>query len=516
MSPYRDLVSTPLDPEPRRQVPGAGRRARGAHSAHAHGTAFKLLRGFLVAAVVVAVLAAGGGVYGYYRLQGNINAQSLDGLIGAKPDDESAVDPTTGQDAVNILVMGSDSRDLSDGSGDAYGGAAADPGARSDTTLLVHLAANRESATMVSIPRDSMVQIPSCTLEDGTTTEAHKGQFNAAFSEGGAACTIRTVQELTKVPIDHYVVVDFSGFRSMVDALGGVTICTPDDIEDRAANLYLSAGTHDDVDGETALAYARVRHIGDGSDISRIGRQQALMSSMVQKVTSSSILTRPDRLYSFLDAATKSVTTDTGLANLSEIASLAQSLQKMPADGVRFVTVPTEEYPANRNRVQWTADADTLWQQIRTDAGPAPATPSPSATTDPGTSSALVVPPSKVSVRVLNVGGTAGVAGALAQELAGVGFVPAGTGDGEATDPSADVLVRYGTDRQDSAATVAAALGGARTQLDASLGRDVVVEVRSAGTAVTDVRSRVTGTPSAAPAPSASITSRVASDDICA
>ncbi|WP_432510177.1 LCP family protein [Kineococcus sp. SYSU DK001] len=511
-------MPTPLDPGPQRQVPGAGRRARGRHSDHAHGTAFKLLRGFLVTAVVLAVLAAGGGVYAYYRLQGNINAQSLDGLIGDKPSDESAVDPTTGQDAVNILVMGSDTRELSDGTGGEYGGADADPGARSDTTVLVHLAANRQSATLVSIPRDSMVQIPSCPLEDGTTTKAHTGQFNAAFSEGGAACTIRTVQSLTKVPIDHYVVVDFSGFRSMVDALGGVTICTPEDIDSEKANLHLAAGTHEDVDGETALAYARVRYgLGDGSDLSRIDRQQALMSSMVQKVTSSAILTRPDRLYSFLDAATKSVTTDTELASLSQIASLAQSLQKMPADGVQFVTVPTEPYPANEARVQWTAAADALWERIRTDtAGPAPATPSATATTDPGTSSALLVAPSKISVEVVNVGGTAGVAGQLAQDLADVGFVPAGTGDGEATDPSADVLVRYGTDRQDSANTVAAALGGARTQLDASLGRSVVVEVRSAGTTVTDVRSRVTGTPPATAAPSTSITSRVASDDICA
>ncbi|PRY11403.1 LCP family protein [Kineococcus rhizosphaerae] len=509
-------MPTSTDREPQREVPGAGRRARGAHSDHAHGTAFKVLRGFLVAAVVLTVLAAGGGVFAYYKLQGNINAQDLGNLVGAKPSDESTVDPTTGQDAVNILVMGSDTRDLSDGSGDEYGGESADPGARSDTTVLVHLAADRKSATLVSIPRDSMVQIPSCTTSDGQTTKAQKGMFNSAFSLGGAACTIKTVQALTQVPIDHYVVVDFSGFRSMIDALGGVTICTPDAIDDKASNLHLTAGTHDDVDGETALAYARVRHIGDGSDISRIGRQQALMSSMVQKVTSSAILTRPDKLYSFLDAATKSVTTDTGLASLSEIASLAQSLQKVPANGVQFVTVPTEEYPANKNRVQWTPAAATLWQQIRTDtAGPAASTPTASATADPSTSSELLVAPSKISVQVLNVGGTAGVAGTVSKGLTGVGFVGAGTGDGTAHSATADVLVRYGTGRQDSANTVAAALGGATTQLDASLGKNIVVEVKSVVT-VTDVRSRVTGTPAATPTPTPTITGRVASDSICA
>jgi LCP family protein required for cell wall assembly len=509
-------VSTSTDLGPQREVPGAGRRARGQHASHAHGTAFRVVRGLLLTVVVLAVLGAGGGVFAYQKLQGNIDAQDVTDLLGDRPSDESTVDPTTGQDAVNILVMGSDTRALSDGSGDAYGGESADPGARSDTTLLVHLAADRQSATMVSIPRDSMVQIPACTLADGTTTEAHKGQFNSAFSEGGPACTISTVESITQVRIDHYVVVDFSGFRSMIDALGGVTVCTPEDIDDTKANLHLSAGTHEDVDGETALAYARVRYIGDGSDISRISRQQALMSSMVQKVTSSQILLRPDKLYGFLDAATKSVTTDTGLASLGEIASLAQSLQKMPADGVQFVTVPTEEYPADENRVQFTAAAEALWQQIRTDtAGPASATPTASATSDPSTSSQLLVAPSAISVQVLNVGAPAGTAATVADQLTDVGFVGAGTGDGEASDPSAAVLVRYGTDRGDSANTVAAALGGAKTQLDATLGRNIVVEVSSPDVTVTDVRSRVTGTP-AASTPSPSITARVATDDICA
>ncbi|MGI4896622.1 MAG: LCP family protein [Janthinobacterium lividum] len=509
-------MSTSTDPAAHRAVvPGAGRRARGQHASHAHGTAFRVLRGVLVAALVLAVVATGGVTYAVYRLQGNIQAQDLTDLLGSRPTDAATVDPTTGNNAVNILVMGSDSRDLADGTGDEYGGAVADPGARSDTTLLVHLSADRRSATMVSIPRDSMVQIPACRLADGTSTPAQLGMFNKAFSLGGAACTITTVESLTNVRIDNYGVIDFSGFRSMIDALGGVTICTPDAIDDTASNLHLTAGTHD-VDGESALAYARVRHIGDGSDISRINRQQALMSSMVQKLTSSQILRRPDKLYSFLSAATKSVTTDSGLASLSEVASLATSLQKMPAEGVQFVTVPTQVYPPDKNRVQWTPAADTLWDQIRTDtAAPATATPTATATNAPGSSSQLLVAPGDISVRVLNVGAPAGTAAQVAQELAGVGFTIGGTGDGTAADPDADVLVRYGTDRADSANTVAAALGGVRTRLDASLGSSIVVEVATTSTTVTDVRSRVTGA-LASPTPSATITGRVATDNICA
>ena len=511
---YRRVVSTSPDPAPSHaDVPGRGRRARGQHASHQHGRAFRVLRALGVTAVVLAVVAAGGGVWAYHRLQGNIHSSDVSGLLGNRPAVDAAKDPTTGNAAVNILVMGSDTRDLSDGSGDEYGGEAADPGARSDTTVLVHLAADRRSARLVSIPRDSMVQIPPCPATDGSTTTAHLGMFNSAFSEGGAACTIRTVESLTQVRVDHYVVIDFSGFRSMIDALGGVTICTPQAISSDKANLHLSAGTHEDVDGETALAYARVRYgVGDGSDISRISRQQALMSSMVQKVTSSQILLRPDKLYSFLDAATKSVTTDPDLAELGTVVGLAQSLQKMPAGGVEFITVPTEEYPRDKARVQWTSAAGPLWEQIRTDAPTAPPTAAP--TTDPSTSSTLTVAPSQVTVQVLNVGAPAGTAATAATALAAQGFATTGTGDGTATASGTPVLVRYGSGRADSAATVAAAFPGAVLRQDAGLGRAVVVELGAGAPAVVDVRPRVAAAPAPA-TPTPSITARPATADLC-
>ncbi|WP_345711838.1 LCP family protein [Kineococcus glutinatus] len=504
-----------------RDLPGTGRLPRGRHASHQHGVAYRLLRAAGVGVLGLSVVAAGGGAYAWYRLQGNINAESITDRLGIRPDTEATVDPTTGQSALNVLVMGSDTRELADGTGDEYGGLEAAEGARSDTTVLVHLAADRRSATLVSIPRDSMVQIPDCTADDGTVVAAHRGQFNSAFSEGGTACTVKTVESVTDVLIDHYAVVDFSGFRSMIDALGGVTICTPEDIEDRKANLYLPAGTHEDVDGETALAYARVRYIGDGSDISRIGRQQALMSSMVQKVLSSDVLLRPDRLFSFLDAATKSVTTDPELASLNQMRQLAQSLQKMPADGVRFVTVPNEPDPRNDARVVWTAAADELWRQIRTDTTPgATPSPSPTASTDPSTSSALTIPPQRISVQVLNVGGETGAAGRAAQALGALGFTVTGTGDGEATASTEGVHVRYGPDRADSAATVTASFPGATSAVDPALGRGIVVEVGTGAPAPVDVSARLvtpsTPTSTGGATPEPTITARVATDDICA
>ena len=278
-APERPAPGDAARPGPDPAVPGAGRRARGQHASHQHGALYKLARAAGIALLSSSVVAAAGGAYAWYRLEGNINAQDLSSLVGGRPDDEVEVDPTTGQSALNILVMGSDTRALADGTGDQYGGEAADPGARSDTTVLVHLAADRRSAALVSIPRDSMVQIPDCTAQDGTVVPAHRGMFNSAFSEAGPACTIKTVQSLTGIAVDHYAVVDFSGFRSMVDALGGVTICLPEAIDDKRANLHLPAGRQV-VRGEEALAYARVRYIGDGSDLSRIDLQQALMSSM--------------------------------------------------------------------------------------------------------------------------------------------------------------------------------------------------------------------------------------------
>ena len=177
----------------------------------------------------------------------------------------------------------------------------------------MHLAADRESAAAVSIPRDTMVPIPECTRDDGTVVPAQEVQmFNEAFSAGGPACTIKTVEALTKVRIDNYIVVDFTGFKDMVDALGGVKVCLPYAVNDPQSHLDLEAGTQT-VRGQQALAYVRTRHgLGDGSDLSRIDRQQAFVGSMVSKVKDKGLLLRPDRLYNFLAAATKSLTTDFG------------------------------------------------------------------------------------------------------------------------------------------------------------------------------------------------------------
>ena len=177
------------------------------------------------------------------------------------------------------------------------------------------------------------------TVENGVMR-----QWNQNFTLGGPACTIRTFEGLTGIYVDHFVVIDFRGFQKMVDALGGVTVCLPEAVKDRQSHLDLPAG-RTKVNGTDALAYVRVRHnIGDGSDLGRIDRQQAFLSSVVQEATKSSLLLRPDKLFRFLDAATQAMTTDTGL-DVGEMKDIAQSVQSMGTDQIRFVKLPTTVSP---------------------------------------------------------------------------------------------------------------------------------------------------------------------------
>jgi LCP family protein required for cell wall assembly len=257
--------------------------------------------------------------------------------------------------------MGDDTRK---GQGPKIGGET--PGL-SDTTILLHVSANRKFAYGVSLPRDAMVQRPACTTGSGATDPGGLTQFNAAYAIGGPGCTVKTVESLTGVHIDHFVVVKFRAFRGMVDAIGGVTVCVPQAINDNIGHINLPAGTYP-VTGEQALDYVRVRHgIGNGDDIGRMKRQQAFIAAMINKVVSAGTLANPIKIYNFLNAATKGITTDPDFAHLSQLASLGSSLKSIGLDHISFVTVPWEPYPQDINRVQWKPEAKQLWHQIKFD-----------------------------------------------------------------------------------------------------------------------------------------------------
>ncbi|MFJ9604169.1 LCP family protein [Streptomyces althioticus] len=306
--------------------------------------------------------AAAAGWAVYMKLEGNITPDEAAAAELARFEKDR---PTAlVKDALNILLIGSDSRAGAENR--RYG---RDPGTeRSDTVILLHLSAGRRSATAVSIPRDLMVDVPDCRRPDGSRSAPMFTQFNAAFEVGGSACTIRTVEKLTDIRVDHHVVVDFEGFKDMVDAVDGVEVCLSRPIDDKDAHLHLLAGRVT-LDGEQALGYVRARKsLGDGSDTGRIERQQRFLGALVNKVRSNEILLNPVKLYPVLDAATSSLTTDPELASLHGLYELVRGLRDIPTEGVQFLTVPRESYAGDVNRDQLAQPAaGKLFERLRKD-----------------------------------------------------------------------------------------------------------------------------------------------------
>jgi len=213
-----------------------------------------------------------------------------------------------------------------------------------------------------------MVARPTCTGKDGKKIPgAELDIFNAAYSLGGPACTARQVESLTGLYIDHYVSIDFNGFKDMVDAVHGVQVCIPEDVNDTAHHITLDAGTQE-LSGQQALNYVRERYaLSANSDIGRMKRQQAFIASMINKVVSAGTLTRPSRVYNFLKAATASIVTDPGISSVSKLVNLAWQFRKTNLDDISFITVPFEEYPPDPNRLQWSPAAKGLWKVILND-----------------------------------------------------------------------------------------------------------------------------------------------------
>jgi LCP family protein required for cell wall assembly len=472
-----------------------------------------LRRGSIVTASVLAFVLLLGGL-AIWKLNGNITKLNIEKALGKRPSNSAKADKVTNLMPLNILVMGSDTRDLGTRS---YGTTA---GARSDTTLLVHLAADRKSAVVISIPRDSMTKSPrDCKDPSTSVADGPVRQWNANYSMGGPACLIRTFEGNTNIKVDHFMVLNFLGFQSMVDALGEVEVCVPTAVNDPKSHLVLPAG-RSRVNGQQALAFVRVRHnIGnDASDLGRINRQQAFLSAMVQEATSSKLLLRPDRLFRFLDAATKSLTTDPAM-NLNGMREVAQSVAGLKTSQVKFVTVPIEDYPPDKNRVQWSSSADALWTAIRKDA-PLPGSkppPGPKPTGTATTAPILTIRPDKIAVHISNASGVTGRARQAAEDLRIQGFNIIGFSTGP--NPKDGVTVAYSSQYFQEARTVAAAFPGAVLVKDESAGNVVQVTLGSGSPYVVQVPNRIGTTPlptrtaTATGTPSATVTIKARSAD---
>ncbi|MGP3917032.1 LCP family protein [Nonomuraea sp. 10N515B] len=316
------------------------------------------LRWVVAVAVTVVLLVAGVAVGILVKLNGNIKHEDVtaEDLGATRP-------PKVAGTAMNILVVGSDQRT---GKNAKYGSHIT--GERTDTIMLVHVSSQRDNAMVISFPRDSLVQLPACRAAGGHPGQRpHLGMINESFNYGGIACTWKTIETLTHIHIDHFVKVDFTGFKSMVNAVGGVEVCLPQRVDDTKALLHLPAGRQT-LNGEQALGYVRARYsLGDGSDIGRIQRQQMFIASMVKKAMSGETLTDPAKLLAVLDAATKAVTTDRGLS-AGVMKDLATSLQGLDAGKIRFITTPWHYSLSQPGRVEWVQpQAERLFRIVARD-----------------------------------------------------------------------------------------------------------------------------------------------------
>jgi LCP family protein required for cell wall assembly len=367
--------------------------------------------------------------------------------------------------AMNLLLLGIDSRaGLSAAEIAKYHLGTVGLGG-SDTIMLVHLSSNRDQATIVSFPRDLYVTIPEWTA-DGKTLPAVKMKINAAFPRGGTngpALTVATIEQLTGLTIDHYMSIDVPHLGRMVTALGGVTVCLPQAINDPVRNghgsgLVLSAGTHT-LNDVQAVGYVRARYIDTGegsSDFGRIRRQQKFMSAMLKKVTSAGTLTDPKKLTDFLNTVTDAVTMDDQL-NKKDLFTIANQLHSLDPKHVTFTTVPiiNDNYvvPGVGDTVK--ADdtaAAALYHALAEDL--------PVGATD-FKSAPKTLKPSQVSVQVLNGGGPSGSAARTASELARMGFQSGGPSTNADRSNYTTTTIRYPSTKISDARTVQLAVPGA-------------------------------------------------------
>ncbi|MEU8700041.1 LCP family protein [Streptomyces sp. NPDC048680] len=487
---------------------------RGGARATARGRRRKRGRIRLVLGMFLSMLAlvtAGAG-WAYFKLSGTIDTFGADGISDNRPAATSK-----GQ---NVLVIGSDAR--TDGNSELGGGDKGDIG-RSDTAFVLHVYADGKHAVGVSIPRDTLVDIPRCKLPDGSWSrpEAHV-MFNSAYSvgqtaKGNPACTQNTVEALTGLRVDHTVVVDFKGFSELTEVVDGVQVCLPQDVYEKDINpnratrgKRILAKGEQTVSGRAALDYVRLRHgIGDGSDIGRIKRQQAFVASLLKKVKSDGLT--PTKLLPLANAATKSMTVDPGLGSAEKLIAFAMSLKNIDLHNTKFITIPWRYEGARVAIVE--PDADALWAALKADrtldgqdaSGEKPSgRPSPSPSADE--------PPSGAGIAVAVYNGTShtGLASRAAAGLKAADFTVTGTATASTQDYRTTVI-EYGPGQKEGARTVARLFAAAELRSATAAGISVILGQSYAD----DPTATASAAPTAVPSKVAD-DARSADDDLCA
>ena len=406
----------------------------------------------LVVCGLLAVLGLGG--VAALRLSNNLASSPLNLSDGAAAVADGPLD---------ILVMGSDTRR---GSGNREYGDAAESEGRTDVMMLVHVTEDRDAVSVVSFPRDLLVDIPRCTDPDtGTVYPAHHDMLNSAIENGGPGCTVATVDRLAGVSIDHFMLADFNAVKELSTTVGGVQVCVNQPVDDPKSGLKLPAGITS-VEGDQALAFLRSRAaFGDGGDESRIRSQQAFLASLTRKIQADGTLNNLPQLYHIAEVMTQNLHVDDGLTSIPTLVSIARTFSGIDPARIAFVTVPTEPSPEDPNRLvldepaarklfatlqQDRAVTDLSGGQDAPSGTPGPgrsatpdraASPAPGATARPPAGGPAApspsdpeqeswrpaVPPATVPVRVSNHSGASHRAGELVRLLRDAGYTDAAT-----------------------------------------------------------------------------------------
>ncbi|MFF6999713.1 LCP family protein [Streptomyces sp. NPDC008313] len=442
---------------------GGGHRRRG--RAHPPRRRRRILRWSATVLAVLILGTAGAGYLYYQHLNGNIKKDDLN--LG----DNKVPEPTpnaAGQTPLNILLIGSDARDTKEnqklgGAKETFGGTPL-----ADVQMLLHLSADRSNMSVISMPRDTLLQIPKCTDPDTDHVyPASNGRTmaNQSLGRGGPGCTVATWQELTGIHIDHFMMVDFSGVVSMADAVGGVPVCVDANILSRdskghGSGLKLKKGTHP-VKGKQALQWLRTRYgFEDGSDLARAKAQHMYMNSMVRELRENATMSSPNKMRKLAEKATKALTVDPGLGTVKKLYDLSNELRKVEPKHITMTTMPNRYVGA---RVEPTDGAQKLFRLVRDDVsldGTAKKKKDEEKLSDDPAAA-----DGEIGVRVQNgtrtetLAPASGRATTVAQLLVGKGFTLA-TPDSSAAPVQETTVVRYpSADLEGDAQRVAKSLG---------------------------------------------------------
>jgi len=469
--PAPDERRLPPELDPRGPRPGAPAKPPARKSTKTRRKRILMWGAAIVAGVVLVT-----SVTSWAFLQHLLNSITRTDVFGGLTDR-----PSGGvQGDLNILLVGSDSRAGLTAAQKQELHVGHDVGQRSDTMILLHIPRGGGRAVLISLPRDSLVTIPRHKDASGHWIPAAQNKLNTAYSFGGPKLTVQTIEDNTHVRIDHYIEVNFLGFVNIVNALGGVTVCTATPISDPVhrlptggfggSGLELPAGKSE-LNGTRALEYVRAREFDPSADLGRIQRQQKFMAAMMQKAESAGVLLNLPRLYHLIGAVGKSLTTDKDFG-VKQLKDLASNLHSMSPAHVQMLTVPLLPGSFNDgaigNVVKWDPKKSHRLFHDLTEDKPI---------TKPSKGPKVTIPPGSISVEVLNSTNKQGFAAAAASDLAKLGFRIAKTGNSPKGADATHTIIRYGPERADSARTVAAAIPGATLKLDSSFGSGLQVQL---------------------------------------